>query len=330
MTPELPSDVSDRLIAGEDVTKEDLRALKGEVSSLDDARVNDVDGALAAFEARNAGRLGEDAGTKSALLDLRRTIMDRRAGTIERAGRQAGEMLDTTARRAKAIGYRQWLELTHPERSTSTKIMQGLGILAAAYGVYRVARWVVGKPKQSFLGKLFKFAGVAAIAGYAINALGAPLEAASAPSSAPSAPGGADLAVDDPALESKGDLLKNPARVMVDGIPVAFGKDATGAETLLNVGGKNWRIAMKAGPLTIPAGGALTSAVFARGEYRLEGTALGITRTGYVSPAELTRVVRAMNAASGTYETEVVYHDKPAGTAGRTEQKMSLRFDRAS
>lgn len=79
---------------------------------------------------------------------------------------------DSTVQSGRTLTFREWEFMRDPKNHTSTKIFHGLGIMAAGYGLYRASKWALTKPKGSFLGKLFRFTGVAALATLGVNWLG--------------------------------------------------------------------------------------------------------------------------------------------------------------
>lgn len=177
--PNLPkAPVVDRLENGEDVTAVELKELRKSMPNKTAAERQRIDAALDAFERANSATLQTNKESTRALSDLRQAIMDEnlKPGNTEQvlrdAGITAGRVLEDTTENAQRIGYHQWKELTRPNQTMSDKILSGLGIFALGYGIYRAAKWVRGTPSQSFLWKLFKFTGVTAAAGFAINKLG--------------------------------------------------------------------------------------------------------------------------------------------------------------
>lgn len=95
-------------------------------------------------------------------------------------GEQIGNGVTKTAEQLRSVAEYQMKALMDPERSVGEKIMRGTAIAAlvaaAGYGLYQLAKWVVGKPEDSFFGKMLKFCGITAIAGWAMHRVGAKVE----------------------------------------------------------------------------------------------------------------------------------------------------------
>ncbi len=175
--------VTERLLQGEDVTKEELHALRLTVESMPAADQKHLRDAIDEYVESRKEMLAKNVETESALLALRHALTDKKnseRGPVEKVVTDAaivtGQALDTVTKDATALGYREWKKLRDPEIHTSTKVLSVLGIMAAAYGFYRLAKWVKGKKTDSFFGKVLKFLGVSAAAGFLLHWL-APKEA---------------------------------------------------------------------------------------------------------------------------------------------------------
>lgn len=332
---QLPT-LTDRLTAGEDLTRNDLDALRMQVPSLPRAEQQRIDAALLSFERRNTLQLESDETTRTALEQLQQVLLEQQRnqeGPAESLGRQAGALLDTTADRAKAIGYHQWVELMHPERSTATKTMQVLGILGLGYGVYRAAKWIKGQPDSSFLGRAFRFMGIAAAAGFAINKLGSNLEDRSTSDAPPAVPpvppanpiqqpaADVPLTIDDARLENR-DLLSSPVEMIVDGMAVSLIRP-NGSETMLRVGNHTYQLLLG----DTPAGSLLTAARFEQGEYHLTARML-FELKAYIPPSEMQRVAMELCDGPAEKEIEMTYFTAPASDTAREEHSKTIRFVR--
>lgn len=235
--------VIDRLEQGENVTAAELLQLHNTMPQKTAAERQRIDAALDAYETSNAAALQTSKESTRALSDLRRAIMDEnlKTGSTERAlrdaGITAGRALEDTAENAQKIGYQQWKELTRPDNTMSNKILGGLGVLALGYGVYRIAKWVKGTPQQSFLWKLFKFTGVAAAAGFAINTLGKNIDDVNKPKQAPPAVPPVPP-VQPPANPNVNNNPKNALNTLPQNVNIADGKERT-----VSVEGKDHTIA---------------------------------------------------------------------------------------
>lgn len=237
--------VVDRLEQGGNVTAAELLQLRNGMPQKTAAERERINAALDAYEKSNAAALQANKESTRALSDLRRSIMDEnlKTGSAERvlrdAGITAGRALEDTGENAKKIGYRQWKELTRPDNAMSNKILGGLGILALGYGIYRVAKWVKGTPQQSFLWKLFKFTGVAAAAGFAINALGKNIDDVNAQNNKPKPPATPPVPPNKPRTNpNTKNAPGNALNALPQNVDIADGKERS-----VTIEGKNHTIA---------------------------------------------------------------------------------------
>ena len=168
--------ITERLQSGNIVSNEELHAQGKRIDSMPAEERNQLRNAIDTYVRENEQVLAQNIDTGNALLALRQKLAtkdDAERGTLEKISMQTGQMIGSTADRmvtdAKDIGYHEWKNLRNPEQRLSSKIFSILGIMAAGYGLYRLAKWVKGKKTDSFFGKALKFFGVIAGAGLLYN-----------------------------------------------------------------------------------------------------------------------------------------------------------------
>jgi outer membrane biosynthesis protein TonB len=170
--------VTERLQQGGDVTKDELHALRltlGTMPAVDQKNLRD---AIDGYVEKKKTMLAKNIETDGALLALRQALTQKEnteRGPAETLGRNAGTTIgqvgDTLMQDAQSLSYAQWKALKNPKSSTTETVVRVLGIAAAGYGLYRAAKWALGKPKDSFWGKAFKILGVTAAAGFLLHSL---------------------------------------------------------------------------------------------------------------------------------------------------------------
>jgi|GEM_PF-4591246 len=340
----------DRISNGTIVTQEELHLLRTQLGALNETEQQQLSTAIDEYSRTHKDKLKQDVQTASALLDLRQQLSE-----------QAGL---STADHAKNLASEYVFKpFTNPDNSVGHKVVHGIAVAVAALGLYRLAKWAIGKKNDSFLGKTFKVLGLSALAAGAITFFGSNLEArqtpppieppASKPKPKPQpktkrkptppaetkpeepveeAPaetpaGDKPLWIDDERLEGK-DLLKGSTELCVGNIAAGFEqRDINGEEeVLLNVSGKTYR--MSGGMGLLKYSQYLKVARADGGELYIYGSMgpTGPSSTGYIESEELRRVIKLLDA-SDKPKTSITVSYFDADRTSRNRLKKSLNID---
>jgi len=181
-------------INNDTITAEELRTLRANLATTPAAQRKEIDEALTLFEERNAELLETDDEISGELDALRLSLdtadkAEPAASPLpeEKPEEKPAEKIEEPAvepkepelppepaaepRRATAIVYDRWKEMMDPNHSPQGRILRAAGFVAAGYGIYRLATWITGRPKNTFMWKAVKYTGLAALAAWTIGVL---------------------------------------------------------------------------------------------------------------------------------------------------------------
>lgn len=260
-------------IKNDTVTAEELRALRKSLVQTPATQLKELREEVKQFEQRNGALLLTDAEIGGELDELRAEL-DKKEAT-DTPATSTNTLPTEPARephRATTIIYEQWKKMMDPNESKAGRIARTLGFVAAGYGIYRLATWVTGRPKNTRTWKFLKYTGLAALAAWTIGVLthkkdaaaaetenkpydvadpAAPAPTSTTPEKDPNAP---PSALD--ALPAGKELVGGPAYdIPVDGAvyKVQFLKDA------IMINGKKFTLAAKG---ALPFGGDASLSIF--------------------------------------------------------------------
>lgn len=171
-------------INNDTITAEQLRTLRTNLAAKPAGERKKINEALKLFKERNENRLKTDDEISTELDTLRQSLDA--ADTTEPAPLPEEKKKEPAAepkeaelppapaeepRRATAIVYDRWKEMMDPNHSTQGRLLRAVGFVAAGYGIYRLATWITGRPKNTFMWKAVKYTGLAALAAWTIGVL---------------------------------------------------------------------------------------------------------------------------------------------------------------